>query len=267
MSGEHLVFERAGKGPPVLLLHGFTGSSASWDEVRRWLAKDMQVVTVDLPGHGRSPAPADPGFYALPRVADAIARALDNMGIERVVVAGYSMGGRLALRLALAHPARCSALVLESTSPGIASPDERAARRRSDAELADLIEREGIEAFVDRWETLPLWASQQSLPPEDRLRQRRIRLSHSPAGLANSLRGAGAGEDPPVLDRLGELTMPVLLLAGALDAPYVEHANAMAARIPDALVHVEPGAGHAVHLERPRRVASIIHRFALASAR
>lgn len=272
-----LHLERSGQGPAVLLLHGFTGSTRSWDDVRTALSQHFTVLAVDLPGHGLSPAPADPSAYALRRVADYLARSLDDEGVSKAAVVGYSMGGRAALRFALSFPDRCAALVLESTSPGIVGEEERAARRAADEELARLLDSGGIEAFVDRWESLPLWESQRRLehPPEDttrgrhaalrwkevRQRLRAQRLAQRPAGLANSLRGAGAGVEPPVHDHLPSLRMPVLLLAGALDEAYAAHARLMASRLPQASVYVEPGAGHAMHLEAPMRVASLIHRF------
>lgn len=264
MTAPGLHAERVGSGPPVVLLHGFTGSTRSWDAVREHLAPEFTVLAIDLPGHGRSPAPADPAYYALGNAAELVARVLDRERLDRVLVVGYSMGGRTALRFALAHPSRCAGLVLESASPGITDDAERQARRAQDEALAALIEREGIPAFVKRWEGLPLWASQARLDPASIARQREIRLSQSPAGLANSLRGAGAGVDPALLDALDGLTMPVLLMAGALDLPYVAHAQAMARRIRRAQVHLEPQAGHALHLERPLKVASLLKQFARA---
>ena len=270
--------ERVGKGPPVLLLHGFTGSTRSWDEVRDKLFQHFTVLTVDLPGHGRSPAPDDPAAYGLSRFADDLARMLGAAGVDRVAVVGYSMGGRAALRFALSYPDRCTALVLESTSPGIVDESERAARRKADEELATLLETEGIEAFVDRWEQLPLWSYREALLrrlhpiPAHKLRMALMhvhaqRLAQSPKGLANSLRGAGAGVEPPVVELLSSLRMPVLLLAGALDEKYVAHARVMEAHIPDATVYVDPDSGHALHLEIPTRVASVIHRFLMSKSR
>jgi 2-succinyl-5-enolpyruvyl-6-hydroxy-3-cyclohexene-1-carboxylate synthase/2-succinyl-6-hydroxy-2,4-cyclohexadiene-1-carboxylate synthase len=127
--------------------------------------------------------------------------------------------------------------------------------------LADAIERDGVASFVDRWERLPLWASQEALPASARARLRAQRLTNVATGLANSLRGAGAGVEPPVLDRLGMQRAPALLVAGALDARYVAHARAMAAAMHDARVEVVREAGHAVHLERPDELGAIVRRF------
>jgi len=240
-----------GDGAPLLLLHGFTGSAATWAPFRARLGAARRLIAVDLLGHGASPSPADPAAYALEREVERLVGRLDRLGIGRADVLGYSMGGRVALLLALAHPERVGRLVLESASPGLGDPLERAARVRSDAVLADLLEREGIAPFVDRWERAPLFASQARLPAERRAALRSDRLRRDPLGLANSLRGAGQGTAPPVLDRLGEVSAPTLLIVGALDERYVAFGRLMAERIPDAGLVVVPEAGHAVHLERP----------------
>ena len=249
---------RLGRGPAVLLLHGFTGSSATWASLQDALAGACDVVAVDLLGHGESDAPADPARYAAGRCARDLVDLLDALGLASAAVVGYSMGGRMALRLALDHPRRVRALVLESASPGIADAAERAARVAADAALADDIERDGVAAFVARWERLPLWASQAALSDDVRAALRAQRLRNDAHGLANSLRGAGAGAAPPVLDALGALRRPALLVAGALDARYAAHARAMAARMPAARVELVPGAGHAVHLERPAAFMALV---------
>lgn len=260
-AGLRLHVARAGHGSPVVLLHGFTGSGETWAPLVAALAARHETLAVDLPGHGRSAAPADPARYTLARFADDLARLLDRLGIDAAAVLGYSLGGRAALRFALEHPARVAALVLESASPGIADAAERAARAAADRELADDIEREGVSAFVERWERLPLWASQAALPNEARARQRAQRLSNVPRGLANSLRGAGAGAEPPVIGRLAEQRAPALVVAGALDQKYVALGRLMAAAMPRARLAVVPDAGHAVHLERPDAFADLVTRF------
>lgn len=252
---------REGKGPPLLLLHGFTGSTESWAPLREAIVERFTTIAVDLPGHGRSTSPADPARYALPRLVEDLSSVLDALGLERTSLLGYSLGGRAALRFALARPERVAALVIESASPGIAKPAERAARVVADAARADRIEREGITAFVDDWERLPLWTSQAALPLEARSRLRAQRLGNDRRGLANSLRGAGAGLDVPVLGPLGALQVPTLLVAGALDGQYAELARHMARAIPGARLAIVPDAGHAVHLERPDEFAALVLRF------
>jgi 2-succinyl-6-hydroxy-2,4-cyclohexadiene-1-carboxylate synthase len=259
--GLRLHVERAGDGPALLLLHGFTGSAESWAPLRATLGGRWTTIAVDLPGHGRSSAPDDPARYALPRVADDLAAVLDALAIERAAVLGYSMGGRTALHFALRHPARVAALVLESASPGAGDAAERAARLASDAALADAVEREGVEAFVDRWERLPLWTSQAALPADVRGRLRAGRLANRAGGLANSLRGAGAAADPLPLGRLAAQAAPALLVVGALDTRYVALGRVMADAMPRARLAVVDGAGHAVHLEQPAALAALVGEF------
>ena len=241
---------------PLLLLHGFTGAADSWSELIPVLGERRRVVAVSLVGHGSSSAPTDPARYAAPRAAADLLELLDMLQLPRVALLGYSMGGRVALHMALAAPDRVKALVLESASPGIVDDEERAARRMADDALADDIEREGVSAFVARWESLPLWESQRQLDEESRARLRAQRLRSNARGLANSLRGLGSGATMPVRHRLDELAgMPVLLLCGALDTRYVTLARDMEVEIPGAELSVVAGAGHAVHLERPGQFA------------
>jgi len=251
----------AGAGPALLLLHGFTGSAETWRPFLPALARRHRVIAPNLIGHGRTASPDDAARYRMDEcVADLLA-LLDRLGVEEFAVLGYSMGGRVALHLALAVPERVRALVLESASPGITDPEERAERARSDEALAELIEREGIAAFVERWESQLLFASQRSLPAEVRERLRAERLGQRPRGLANSLRGMGAGAMEPVWERLGELRLPALVLAGELDAKYVAIARAMGERLPQARVAIVPGTGHAVHLEQPARFLELVTAF------
>ncbi|OGO50508.1 MAG: 2-succinyl-6-hydroxy-2,4-cyclohexadiene-1-carboxylate synthase [Chloroflexi bacterium RBG_16_68_14] len=260
VNGMHLNVEVRGEGPALLLLHGFTGSGATWTpHLEAW--EGFTTVAVDLLGHGQSDCPPDPARYRMERCVEDLTVLLDELGIRRAVVLGYSMGGRVALHLALHAPERLWALVLESASAGIEDAAEREERARSDAALAEAIERDGVAAFVDRWQDQPLFASQARLPAAIREEVRRQRLRNDPRGLANSLRGMGAGVQEPLLNRLGELRVPVLLLAGALDEKYCALARLMAAALPCARLEVVPEAGHAVHLERPETFVGAVREF------
>jgi len=251
VNGVNLWLEQAGEGKPLLLLHGFTGSHSTWEPFVSNLSVKYRLLMPDLVGHGQSDAPADPERYSIERCVDDLLAMLDRLDIGGFDLLGYSMGGRVALHLALAAPERVRRLVLESASPGIDDPAERAARVASDETLAQRIEQEGLEAFIDYWERIPLFASQERLPEATRQRLRAQRLSNPPTGLANSLRGMGAGAMTPVWSRLGELTMPALLMAGELDEKYVGLTRVMAEAIPAASVHIVLNAGHATHLEAP----------------
>ncbi len=243
--------EIAGAGAPLVLLHGFTGSGESWARHIPAFAKHSLTVAIDLLGHGRSDSPADPRRYRIERAADDTLAVLDQLGLTRAAVLGYSMGGRLALFLATRAPERISALILESATPGIQDPVERRARAARDLALADSIERDGITAFVDRWERLPLFATQSRLAGAERTALRTLRLAQCPRGLANSLRAMGQGEQPPLFDHLPSLSMPVLVVAGAMDTAYCVLGREITRVTPHARLVIVPDAGHAVHLERP----------------
>ncbi len=260
VNGIHLNVAVTGDGPALLLLHGFSGSGATWAPfLDTW--RGFTAIAVDLPGHGASDCPADPARYRMERCVEDLVALMDRLGVERTAALGYSMGGRVALHLALAAPHRLWALALEGASPGIEDPAERHARRQSDEALAADIERDGVEAFVSRWEALPLFASQARLPAAVREELRRQRLSSNPVGLANSLRGMGAGQQNPLWRHLGEINVPALVIAGQLDEKYSVLARRMAAIMPDARAELVAGAGHAVHLEQPEAFAVIVNGF------
>lgn len=250
----------------MLLLHGFTGSRRSWPPVvmEALASRGYRPAPLDLPGHGRNAGERDPARFTLEATLREIGAA-QRGGAAPVV--GYSMGGRLALAFALAQPARVSRLVLESASPGLATEEERAERRASDEELASRLEREGIEAFVDAWESLPLFETQRALPGESLAAQRARRLANDPHSLAASLRGVGTGTLPSYWDALPALRVPTLLIAGALDRKFSRIARAMAEVLPDARLVVVPGAGHTVHLERPEAWVDAVLDFLAPEAR
>ncbi len=251
VNGVTLNVEVAGDGTPLALLHGFTGRAESWGPHIPAFATRCRTVAIDLLGHGRSDAPADPDRYRIEHAAQDILAVLDALRIARAAILGYSMGGRLGLFLATVAPERITALIVESASAGIRDAALRGERMARDTALADEIERDGVAAFVDRWERLPLFATQRRLPPAARDALRAHRLAHSARGLANSLRGMGQGAQPSLWDRLPSLSVPTLLLVGALDAAYVAHGREMSRLIPAARLVAVPDAGHTVHLEQP----------------
>jgi 2-succinyl-6-hydroxy-2,4-cyclohexadiene-1-carboxylate synthase len=246
-----------GEGPPLLLLHGFTGSREAWDHLRPLLGPRFRVLAPDLPGHGGSPIAPDTTFDG---TLEALLELLDAQGLERVDVTGYSLGARVALGLCLRAPERVGRLVLESGSPGLRRRRDRGERRRDDAALAEDIERD-LEAFIRRWEQLPIFEGLRTLP--DALRQplHQRRLSHRPEALAGSLRALSLGAQPSYWPRLWTVRAPTLLLTGARDAKFTHIARTMAAEIPLVWGHVFPGVGHAPHLESPEEYAREVTSF------
>jgi 2-succinyl-6-hydroxy-2,4-cyclohexadiene-1-carboxylate synthase len=227
-----------GKGEPVVLVHGFTQSAGAWGPLAERLAAGYRVVAVDAPGHGRSAAVRADLWQSAALIGEAGGPA---------TYIGYSMGGRMALHLALSRSDLVRRLVLVSATAGIDDPGQRAARLASDEDIARRIERDGVDAFVAWWLRRPIFAT---LPAEAAAVD--SRLGGTVAGLASNLRRTGTGTQEPTWDRLGELAMPVLVIAGALDRPYVERAERMATAIgANAELAVIEGAGHACHLEAP----------------
>ena len=232
-----------------VLLHGFTGSSQTWGHtiVDGLTGAGLIPVLVDLPGHGRHVDQTDPAAFGL----DSALELVTSTGRGPFPLLGYSMGGRLALHYVVRYPERVTRLVLESSSPGLAGAEERSDRRAADAVLADRILDRGIEAFVDEWEALPLFESQNRLPAELRHVVRAHRLRNVAGSLAASLRGLGTGSLPSLWDRLSEVSVPTLIVAGELDPRFGAIGERMADSMPDARLRVVPSAGHAVHLEQP----------------
>jgi 2-succinyl-6-hydroxy-2,4-cyclohexadiene-1-carboxylate synthase len=226
------------------LLHGFTHTGASWDLVANALGERYLPDQPDIRGHGAASGRE-------PVTLDGVIGDIEARADGRFTLVGYSMGGRIALHVALALPECIDRLVLIGASPGIADPRERDARRTADDRLADEIESSTIEEFARRWAQTPVLGGQPEWIERDR-------LSNTTAGLARALRGLGTGALPSLWDRLGELRMPVLLIVGERDRKFRAIAEEMAAAIPDARVAVVPDAGHAVHLEAPERVAELI---------
>jgi 2-succinyl-6-hydroxy-2,4-cyclohexadiene-1-carboxylate synthase len=232
----------------LVLVHGFTQTLAAWGPVAERLAGRREVIGIDLPGHGGSGA-VRVGFEE----AAGLVGAAGGAG----AYVGYSLGGRLCLRLALDRPDLVRALVLVGASPGIADPGERAARRAADGRLAGDLERDGVAPFLDRWLAGPLFAT---LPTGAAGRSER--LANTAEGLAYALRRLGTGVQEPLWDRLADLRPPALLVAGEHDPKFTGLARRMAAVIgPPARVAVVAGAGHAVHLERPAELAALVEEF------
>jgi 2-succinyl-6-hydroxy-2,4-cyclohexadiene-1-carboxylate synthase len=242
-----------GTGAPLLLLHGFTGRASSWGAHATAFARRFRLVAVDLPGHGRSGVPADPARASVERSADDLATILRRAHAAPAHVLGYSLGARIALRLAISHPSAVRRLILESPSAGIADDAGRQARRASDEALADRLDRDGIGPFVDDWERQPVFDSYAAMPTARRVRIHADRLRNRPAGLAASLRGAGQGSMEPLFGRLTEVRAPTLIIAGALDPAGHGRAATIAEGIPGASLATIDTAGHAPHLETPTR--------------
>jgi 2-succinyl-6-hydroxy-2,4-cyclohexadiene-1-carboxylate synthase len=262
--GLRLHVQVEGAGDPLLLIHGFTGSVEAWGEdLLSGLCHGHSVLAVDLLGHGRSDGSTEPNRFAMDEIMRDLLEVLDRLGAIRARWLGYSMGARVALAAAVLHPDRVSSLVLESGSPGLENENARRARRRADEALAEGILRGGMEAFVDHWLGLPLFATQGKLPTDVRAAARERRLRNQPEMLAACLRGLGVGAQPSFWGRLAEVQVPTLLLAGEEDQKFTEIAIRMSAQMPAAELRVVPKAGHTIHLENPFAWLAAVRTFPL----
>jgi len=233
----------------LILVHGFTQTGRSWQPVLHALGGRYRALAPDLPGHGDFAARRPASFAACDAYLGALA------GDRRITLAGYSLGGRVALHAGLSLGDRVERLVLISASPGLANASERGARAAADAALADHIEAVGLQAFVREWGAQPLFAGMPrgiaELAEADRMR-------NTAEGLAAALRGLGTGVMPSLWNRLEELTVAVDLVVGERDLKFRAIAERMQAALPDARLHVVPSAGHAVQLEVPGAVADVL---------
>jgi 2-succinyl-6-hydroxy-2,4-cyclohexadiene-1-carboxylate synthase len=232
----------------VVLLHGFSGTHRAFDGVIASLDRERyRPLALDLPGHGAEHA-------ARPIDFDTCTASVLDRAPARFVLCGYSMGGRIALHVALAAPERVTRLLLVSTSAGLERDAERERRREADRALADRLQDEPLEAFIERWRTQPLFAADpaevDALARADQRRNRR-------GDLAAALRGVGAGEMQPLWGRLGELSMPAKVLVGERDTRYVRLGERIAAALPHGQLVVLAG-GHNLALENPAAVAAAL---------
>jgi 2-succinyl-6-hydroxy-2,4-cyclohexadiene-1-carboxylate synthase len=243
-----LHVEVVGSGPRLVMVHGFTQTGRSWGRVADRLAAEFQLVLVDAPGHGRS-ADIAVGLWDGGRMIAEAGGAAAYLG--------YSMGGRFCLHAALTAPDAVERLVLVGATAGIVGEAERRERRRLDDERAERVLEHGVDAFLDEWLAGPLFSGLS-----DAAAGREARLENTAAGLASSLRLAGTGAQKPLWDRLGELTMPVLLVVGARDEKFGALAERMQSTIgANAAIAVVADAGHAAHLERPDEFYDVVASF------
>ncbi len=239
--------EVVGDGPTIVLAHGFTQTARLWGRFGELVTGARRAVFVDLPGHGgSSEVRAD--------LEEGGAMVVAAAGEGPFDLVGYSIGARFALHAALGAPGRVRRLVLLGATGGIEDDQLRAERRRRDEATADALEDTGdVAAFVDSWLAAPMFATLRGADAGAAERR-----ANSAAGLASSLRLAGAGTQSPLWGRLGELEMPVLAIAGATDLRYQEHALRIASLVARGTFAVIPGAGHATHLEQPGTTGVVV---------
>jgi 2-succinyl-6-hydroxy-2,4-cyclohexadiene-1-carboxylate synthase len=237
-----------GNGPRAVLVHGFTQTHETWVDVIESLKQNFEVIAVDAPNHGDS--------CDISLNLESGAKAIGEVGGNATYI-GYSLGGRFCLTLALAEPQLVSRLVLISTTAGIEDKELRSERIRNDEELARRIEQIGVNQFIDEWLNQSLFAGLNN-----ETNQRGVRLKNTAIGLSSSLRLCGAGRQQPTWSRLKELTMPVLVIAGANDEKYRRLAERLVSEIGDnATLKIVENSGHTPHLEQPEIFQDLLSNF------
>jgi len=250
IDGVSYHYEVYGEGIPLVLLHGFTGNTATWEPFQKTWGKSFQLIMVDIIGHGLTDSPSDPKRYEIAQVASDLKALLLSLDIESSHILGYSMGGRLALTFACRYPEMVDSLILVSSSPGLRTIEERQNRMEQDEKLAKRIEREGIKTFVDYWENIPLFASVKKTPQAVQEAIRRERLQQKEIGLSNSLREMGTGKQPNNWKCLPKLNVPVLLLSGSRDTKFVKIADEMEKLLTNIKKMIIQEAGHMIQVEK-----------------
>ena len=261
--------------PQVLLLHGFTGSSQSWSAVAQQLQKHVphpiELFAPSLLGHAPSDLPAlsnartFSGAAAVPCAPTAFVQHADAVldwaiakGFRAGVVCGYSLGGRIAIDLLTRHTVRATAAVVISSTAGVQDPATRRERARADAKQAEMLRRQGLAAFIEYWNQLPLFSSQRRLPRAVRDTQQRLRATHHADGLATSLEQLGLAQMPNCWPLLSKVRCPVRVVTGELDAKFTQIGKRLVQSLPNAEHRRLRGVGHNPLLETPETVASEI---------
>lgn len=251
--------------PHLLLLHGFMGSGRAFEHLVNPLSRFVNPLTIDLLGHGQTQGTPSVERYYLERQLDDLYEIIRHLNHDRLFLHGYSMGGRLALRLALRYPGQISGLILENTNYGIENEQHRNQRLNIDEQRAQAIETD-FEAFLSEWNAMPLFNKGVEIPHQLVNAYMKIQQNQNPAYIANSLRGFSTARMPSVKNKLHQLDMPTLLLAGENDNKYRKILDEMDQQIANSKFHIIRNAGHRVHLEHPRAFLDQVKAFIFSSS-
>jgi pimeloyl-ACP methyl ester carboxylesterase len=232
--GVDIYYEVHGNGPPLLLTHGYSSTSAMWQGQVAALSKRYRLVLWDMRGHGQSDYPGDAAAYSEALTVADMAALLDAVGADQAIVGGLSLGGYMSLAFYRAHPERVRALLIIDTGPGFRKDDAREAWNKRAYDTAERFEREGLEVL------------------KSSSRERSTVTHRDASGLARAARGMLTQRDARVIETLPEIKVPSLIVVGADDTPFLAASDYMAAKIPGAQKVVVPAAGHAVNIDQPQ---------------
>lgn len=238
-----LHYEVTGKGPPVLLTHGYSASHTMWRGQTEVLRRDHRIVTWDMHGHGVTESSDRLVDYSERGTVDDMAALLDACGMDKAVIGGLSLGGYMSLAFYLRYPERVDALMLFDTGPGFKKDDAREKWNATAMRTAEKLEREGTEAMAQG-------------SAEMRLAKHR-----SARALAFAARGMLAQSDARVINGLPDVKVPTLVLVGANDKPFLAATDYMASKIPTATKVVIDRAGHAANIDQPEAFNAAVGKF------
>jgi 2-succinyl-6-hydroxy-2,4-cyclohexadiene-1-carboxylate synthase len=247
----------------VFFLHGFTGCAIDWWPVVSSLNINYNYYLVDLVGHGKSDSPEESNYYSIESIVNQLKEIIISNSNGKNVLAGYSMGGRIALNFALKFGIMLKGLILESSTWGISDEDLRKERTRQDEKLADFIYNNSIDKFIDYWMNIDLFNSQRRLS-NDMLNQiRKRKLENNKTGLANTLRCSGTGIMNPLYNNIKDIKLKTLLITGELDSKFTNINTEMVNLFNNAEHRIIKNAGHNTHLEEPQKFIDAINKFLL----
>jgi 2-succinyl-6-hydroxy-2,4-cyclohexadiene-1-carboxylate synthase len=255
----HYFRTRNASLPILLVLHGFMGNGNDFNAVISLLSAKFDCLVVDLPGHGNTQVNGGDEFYSFVNTAKGLIDWLEELNIKRCFLVGYSMGGRLALYLALHYPQYFQKVILESASPGLKTEKERNQRYLSDLKLAEKLEKIDLEYFLKNWYDQPLFKTFKTHPDFSTILARR--LQNDPIELAKSLRWMGTGNQPSLWDKLSTSQIPLLLLVGELDEKFIKINQEMANLCSTARLEIVSGCGHNIHVENPQSWVKVVQEF------
>jgi len=265
ISSAKINYEHFNQFDPVkktmILLHGFTGSLEDWRSVSSSLNMSFNYIGIDLIGHGKSESPEEVEKYTTPEIIKQINDVLSHLSLNKIILLGYSMGGRTALNFAVKYPKKVEALILESTSPGIKDEKERETRIKKDEKLAKYIETHKIEEFAEFWINQDIFNTQRRFSDEKRRQIKLAKKKNDKTGLANSVREFGTGKMLPLFDHLQYINCKTLLITGELDEKFTGINKEMVKSFPHAEHKIIDNAGHNTHLEEHGKFAKHINEF------
>ena len=245
----------------VLLLHGFTGSSHDWKNIIPQLPENFNYYAIDLVGHGSSDSPAERKFYSSDSIINQLKEFAAKVINEKIILVGYSMGGRAALSYSVQYPKTVEGLIVESSTAGINDDIKRKERIKKDEEIAEFIDNHSIEEFIDYWMNMDIFNTQKRFANSKLINIKNSKINNNKTGLSNFLRGFGTGQMPPLYNKLKNIKAKTLLVTGDLDEKFSLINNEMAGLFPSAEHALIKNSGHNTHLETPAAFIKTVSKF------